>query len=693
MVDDLALIDCGSGAALRPSALQWLVDLPRTTKGAVMMTADLCSIPLALWSAISLRLGSVHHGEHAAHWLYILAAASSIAMFLRLGLYRAVLRYIAVRAVLTICAGVFCSLVLTVAADHVVFGGVVPVSAWVIYFLIAMLYVWGSRTLLRSIVDLRLQPRSRVIIYGAGDAGVSLAIALRKNPRFRPIAFVDDDPDRHRTLVAGLEVFPPEKLDELVARARARHALLALPSAPRSRRNQVVFRLLALGLRVQSVPDLSDIVAGRAAVDQVQNIDIAEVLGRDPVPPRTDLLAGCIQDKVVMVTGAGGSIGSELCRQIVRLGPRRLVLFELSELALYSIHRELSQAMEGLGSRLEVVPLLGNAHQKQRIAQVMQTYGVQTVYHAAAYKHVPIVEQNVVQGVYNNVVATFHAAEAAAEAGVETFVLVSTDKAVNPTNVMGATKRVAELVLQAMHQRGFSTKFCMVRFGNVLDSSGSVVPLFREQILRGGPVTVTHPEVMRYFMTIPEAAQLVIQAGSMAHGGEVFVLDMGEPIRIVDLARRMIGLMGLTLRDEENTQGDIAIEFTGLRPGEKLFEELLLGDNVTRTEHPMILRAREYALPWKHVRRLLDELISAAKTFDCRKAIWLLSDAVAEYLAAPELADLVATRRIELGLDADNVTELPARSRSRESERTSAPPPRRAASASERAPAIPKPPT
>jgi FlaA1/EpsC-like NDP-sugar epimerase len=641
--------------------VQRIVGLSRPAKRAIMVCADLCTIPLALWSAIGLRLGSFDHAGHDSAWLYCVAALSSVPIFARFGLYRAVLRYIAGRAVLAILVGVSTSVIITLAADKLLLGRLVPNSAYVIYFLIAMLYVWGSRTVVRHFLELARGPRTRVLIYGAGESGVSLAMALAKNPEFQPIAFVDDDRKYHRSTLHGLEVFPPHMLEALIARFSVSRVLLALPSMPRSKRSEIIKGLLTFGVHVQTVPDFSDIVSGRAQVDEVHDLDISDLLGRDPVPPHIDLLAACITGKVVMVTGAGGSIGSELCRQIIKLKPTRLVLIELSELALYSIDREMRQIAEALPEPVEIVGLLGNAHQKQRIRDVMHTYAVQTVYHAAAYKHVPIVEQNVVQGIYNNIMATFHAAEAAAETGVETFVLISTDKAVNPTNVMGATKRIAELVLQGMHQRGFTTKFCMVRFGNVLDSSGSVVPLFRTQILQGGPITVTHPEVMRYFMTIPEAAQLVIQAGSMAHGGEVFVLEMGQPLRIVDLARRMVNLMGMTVRDEGNPTGDIAIEFTGLRPGEKMFEELVLGDNVTRTDHPMILRAREYALPWKHVRKLLDDLNTAAKAFDCRRAIWLLADAVAEYQPSPEFVDLVANRRISLGLDADNVTELPTR--------------------------------
>ena len=351
-------------------------------------------------------------------------------------------------------------------------------------------------------------------------------------------------------------------------------------------------------MHVQSLPNLSDLISGKAQINELCDVDVGDLLGRDPVPPQPKLFGLCIRGKCVLVTGAGGSIGSELCRQIVRLSPSRLVLFEMSELALYNIERELEEIAAHERLDVEIVPLLGNAHHRHRVREVLTAFGVQTIYHAAAYKHVPIVEYNVVEGIHNNVISTWYTAEAALETGVETFVLISTDKAVNPANVMGATKRLAELVLQALQERTTHTRFCMVRFGNVLASSGSVVPLFQEQIRRGGPVTVTHPDVIRYFMTIPEAAQLVIQAGSMAKGGDVFVLDMGRPVRIDDLARRMVNLMGLTVRDANDPDGDIEIEYTGLRTAEKLFEELLIGTNVTGTDHPMILRAMEHRLAW-----------------------------------------------------------------------------------------------
>ncbi|HEY1283634.1 MAG TPA: nucleoside-diphosphate sugar epimerase/dehydratase, partial [Steroidobacteraceae bacterium] len=415
--------------------------------------------------------------------------------------------------------------------------------------------------------------------------------------------------------------------------------------ASRRRRREILTSLEPLGIHVQSLPDLSDIIAGKASIDELHEVEVGDLLGRDPVPPNPQLFGSCIRGKCVMVTGAGGSIGSEICRQILRLAPRRLVLFEMSELALYNIQRELEELCAREGLTLEILPLLGNAHHRHRVREVIGTCGVQTIYHAAAYKHVPIVEHNIVEGIHNNVISTWYTAEAALESGVETFVLISTDKAVNPANVMGATKRLAELVLQALQERSTATRFCMVRFGNVLASSGSVVPLFREQIRRGGPVTVTHPDVIRYFMTIPEAAQLVIQAGSMAKGGDVFVLDMGRPVRIDDLARRMISLMGLTVRDATNPEGDIEIEYTGLRTAEKLFEELLIGTNVTGTDHPMIMRAMEHSLPWTRMQQLLNDLLVALASFDCRRALALLTESVAEYRAVHAISDYVWTRK------------------------------------------------
>jgi FlaA1/EpsC-like NDP-sugar epimerase len=441
-----------------------------------------------------------------------------------------------------------------------------------------------------------------------------------------------------------------------------------MPSASRRRRREILTALEPLGLHVQSLPHLTDLIAGKARIDELRDVEVGDLLGRDPVPPNPRLFGSCIRGKCVLVTGAGGSIGSELCRQIMQLSPTRLVLFEMSEIALYTIERELNEIATRDRLTVELVPLLGNAHHRQRVREVLAAYNVQTVYHAAAYKHVPIVEHNVVEGVHNNVISTWYTAEAAIETGVETFVLISTDKAVNPANVMGATKRLAELVLQGLQERTSSTRFCMVRFGNVLASSGSVVPLFQEQIRRGGPVTVTHPDVIRYFMTIPEAAQLVIQAGSMAKGGDVFVLDMGRPVRIDDLARRMVNLMGLTVRDADFPEGDIEIEYTGLRTAEKLFEELLIGTNVTGTDHPMILRAMEHRLPWLRMQQVLNDLLVALSTFDCHRALAVLVESVAEYNSQGlEIRDHVWTRKQSLPHSADvKIADFAAKRRSSE---------------------------
>jgi FlaA1/EpsC-like NDP-sugar epimerase len=612
----------------------------RRFKQALMITADLVAIPAALWTAVVLRFGGYPVPEHPLGALTIVALLSAIPLFAGLGLYRAVVRFLGLHAALLIVTGVGLSAIVLVAAN---FSGLVnpfPPAVFAIYFSSATLYVGCSRFAAREFLRLRISFEN-VFIYGAGAAGAQLCSSLRTRGQFRPVAFVDDSPSLQGVRIAGLRVYSPERMAELRRDLGGNIVLLAMPSTSRRRRAEIVDRLGAMSFKVQTVPEIAEIIAGNARLEEVRDIDVHDLLGRNPVPPNPALLSACIRGKSIIVTGAGGSIGSELCRQVMELSPRRLVLLEVSELALYEIERELRSLNARYGNRIELVALLGNAHHKQRMREIFTTFGVQTVYHAAAYKHVPIVEHNMIEGVHNNIFATYNTAEAAMECRVETFVLISTDKAVNPTNVMGCTKRVAEMVLQGLHQRGTGTRFCMVRFGNVLESSGSVVPLFREQIREGGPITVTHPDVIRYFMTIPEAAQLVIQAGSMGSGGDVFVLDMGSPVRIADLAKRMIQLAGYTVRDEQHPDGDIEIRFTGLRPAEKLFEELLIGKNVTGTEHPRILRAMEHSLPWEQVKHVLDELAQCSIRFDCERAREILLRAVPEYQPTDRVQDHV----------------------------------------------------
>jgi FlaA1/EpsC-like NDP-sugar epimerase len=630
-----------------------------------MVGTDLVMIPAAFYSAMSLRLGSLEHLDVTGIWPYFAVLLTALPVFVRLGLYRAVVRYIGGRAILAVLAGVTLSTLLMLALNLVLEPRAIPFTALVIYWALALIYVAGSRSLVRQLFfsyGLKVRAPEQVAIYGAGEAGARLSALLRGGAEFEPVAFIDDKRAMQGSHINGVTVFGPGALPKLIRDHAVNRVLLALPTAPRRRRQEILASLEPLGIRVQSVPEMLDVISGRARIDDLHDVDVTDLLGRDPVAPDPALFKSCVEGKSVMVTGAGGSIGSELCRQILTLGPRRLVLFEISELALYTIDQELRKVVVRDGLQVEILPLLGNAHHRFRVREVMLSCGVQTVYHAAAYKHVPIVEHNLVEGLHNNVISTWYTAEAALEAEVESFVLISTDKAVNPANIMGATKRFAELILQGMQARSAKTRFCMVRFGNVLDSSGSVVPLFREQIRMGGPVTVTHPEVTRYFMTIPEAAQLVIQAGAMGKGGDVFVLDMGQPVRIDDLARRMISLMGLTVRDASNPEGDIEIHYTGLRTAEKLFEELLIGSTVTGTEHPRIMRAIEHSLPWDRMQQLLDDLLIALASFDCRRAVARLTDAVAEYEMTGEIQDYVWNRKALIPIRPDaKVAVIPRR--------------------------------
>tara|TARA_Y100001001_G_scaffold11973_2_gene10951 strand:+ start:149 stop:2101 length:1953 start_codon:yes stop_codon:yes gene_type:complete len=569
----------------------------RWQKRGIMMITDALILPLLLWGAYALRFSTLQPVVHDT-WLFPIAALTSVAMLYVCGFYRSILRYLGSEAAWSIVTGMAAS-VITLAAMSYMVPAEVPRSIFVIYWLLGTMYLGASRFLARRFlfrVMAGYLNRERVAVFGAGEAGAQLVAALQSGRELNPVLVVDDDPGKQGSLLCGVPVVNRQGLQAKAKQGAVTTVLLALPTLPRHRRMALVNWLEQLDIRVQTVPTFNDIASGRARLDEIQDVAIEDLLGRDTVPPRLDLLSRCISGKHVLVTGAGGSIGSELCRQIVKLAPARLVLLEQSEVALYDIERELRGLIEQSGRDTTLVPMLGSVVNRGHVQRLCRENRIDTLYHAAAYKHVPIVEANPAAGVRNNIIGTLAAAEGAEAAGVKHFILVSTDKAVRPTNVMGATKRFAEMVLQTMAARGSETVFSIVRFGNVLGSSGSVVPLFRDQIRQGGPVTVTHPEVVRYFMTIPEASQLVIQAGAMAKGGEVFVLDMGEPVRILDLAQTMIRLMGLSVRDESNPEGDIDIVFSGLRPGEKLFEELLIGDASVGTEHEMIMQAHEETL-------------------------------------------------------------------------------------------------
>lgn len=615
-------------------ALRFLGSLPRPAKRLITIALDLVVLPAALWSAFALRLGTLTPSIEPFWWLFVVVPVMTVPILKMAGLYREVLRYMSLYAGVAILKGVTLSaLILAVAALLGEARGL-PRSVLILYWMIALLYVGGSRIFLRAVLQALIsRPRGRepVIIYGAGAAGAQLANALDLGESYLPVALVDDDRSLCGSHVRGLKVHPPAALEALIERLGVRYVLLALPAASRERRRAIVRWLAPFSVHVKTVPNLNDIVSGRARLDELRDIQIEDLLGRDPVEPDQELLQACIRGKSVLVTGAGGSIGGELCRQIVHLAPQLLVLYEISEFALYQIERELRAQLERDGLTVELIPVLGSVQDRERLQLLMEALSVATVYHAAAYKHVPLVESNGLEGVRNNTLGTWHTAMAAGAAGVETFVLVSTDKAVRPTSVMGASKRLAELILQGLAQEGGATLFCMVRFGNVLGSSGSVVPLFREQIRQGGPLTVTHPDITRYFMTIPEAASLVLQAGAMAEGGDVFVLDMGEPVKVVELGRQMIRLMGYEPREANTPDGEIELCFTGLRPGEKLYEELLIGDSVCATRHPMIMRATESSLPWVQVEALMWRLDDAYQRFDCSEMHAVLVESVAGF--------------------------------------------------------------
>ena len=621
------------------------IPLSRSVKQILLMISD--SVLLVVTLGLSMALiGQDFFAHNQSFYFYlVLAIISSILLFGKLGLYRALLLYMGLQAVLILLKGV--SLAVALVAGALIISGNQPDSSYSlfgIYWMMALLCIGGSRFAAKIALQALIQnfrPKEPVIIYGAGSSGMQLVAALLSGDQYLPVAFVDDGPEIIGSTVHGIRVYSPNSLYELIESFAVRKILLAIPSATHAERKEILNRLEHLPVHVKTVPDLFDMVAGKVGVDQIRDVDIEDLLGRDTVPPNPKLLGACITGQSVMVTGAAGSIGAELCRQIIRMRPSRLVLLDNFEYGLYEIERELQDSQIDLeqASKVELIALLGSVCNKQLLGNAMASFRVDTVYHAAAYKQVPMVEKNIVEGVQNNIFGTLVSARAAVGHNVKNFVFISTDKAVRPTNVMGATKRFAEQVLQAMAQRGGDTKFSMVRFGNVLGSSGSVVPLFRGQITQGGPVTVTHPEVTRYFMTVQEAAQLVIQAGSMARGGDVFVLDMHEPIKIVDLAKKMIHLMGYDVKDENSYRGDIAIEYTGLRPGEKLYEELLIGESVTGTDHPKILRAEEEFLPWESLQSLIERMQTASQELDLKAVRDILIEAVNGFEPGEQVSD------------------------------------------------------
>jgi FlaA1/EpsC-like NDP-sugar epimerase len=629
-------------------SMRWLrarlLTLPRGAKQSLMILADVTAYAVAVAAVLWGVAGPI--STSSPGWVvYLLAGLIAVPVFWLFGLYASIIRYVGIELFRT---GLLATLVVTVVWVAVCFtGGLIsdPYRMGLNLWALSLILIVGGRFVARFALLRTNVHREEVIIYGAGDAGALLIANLLADDDYLPVALVDDDPSLHDKRIQGLRIYSPDRLQDLVTQRNVKSVLLAIPSASRRERRAVLEKIAEIPIRVESIPGIRDLVSGNAGVDELRSVGVKDLLGREEVAPNTGLMGRSISGKTVMVTGAGGSIGAELCRQILMQRPSMLVLFEIAEPALYEIDRTLREyaGKKDIGS--EIVALLGSVTDQHRLHDVMTSFGVETVFHAAAYKHVPIVEHNLLEGVRNNVLGTWYTVQAASEAKVGSFVLISTDKAVNPTSIMGATKRLAELVLQASQEQHADTCFSMVRFGNVLESSGSVVPLFKEQIQNGGPVTVTHRDIIRYFMTIPEAAQLVIQAGAMADGGDVFVLDMGDPVKIDDLAHLMISLMGLTVRDRNRPDGDIEIVYTGSRPAEKLYEELLIGSNVTGTEHPRILRAAEHALEYDTIVEIVDALQAAINAGDCAAARELLIQSVKEYTPAEAISDLVWSGR------------------------------------------------
>ena len=626
--------------------LDYLVfELSRPLKRIANLIIDTILITGAFFFAYWTRLGKITSFDNYQIWLALSCTlVVTLIAFIKLGLYRAVLRYISFKALAMIATGALISSISLVLFSFFI-DSFIPRTVPLIYFSYVFLLCGGVRMLVRYYIGLLLDKNNEsVLIYGAGSNGRQLSVMLKHAYRYRIRGFIDDNTKLHGTYLLGNKIFSPKDISKLVQKYNIKVILLAIPSASRRERKAIIDSLIPLKIKVQTIPDMEEILQGNAKIDELREVKIEDLLGREPVLPNQELLQKNILNKTVMVTGAGGSIGSELCRQIILNKPNILILFEISEFSLYSIHQELLEIIKKNNLSTIIHPILGNVQDIERLDRVLAHFNIDTIYHAAAYKHVPLVEYNIIEGIRNNIFGTYNVAKCAADHNVKSFVLISTDKAVRPTNTMGASKRMAELCLQAFSEqlKNSQTCFSMVRFGNVLGSSGSVIPLFRKQILKGGPITVTHPDIIRYFMTIPEAAQLVIQAGSMAKGGDVFILDMGEPVKIVDLAKNLIQLSGLSVKDEKNPKGDIEIAYTGLRPGEKLYEELLIGgDNVTKTVHSRIMTAEEEYLPFEQLSNVLVELEQACKRADYMAIRQILLSAPTGFQPTTEIVDVL----------------------------------------------------
>jgi FlaA1/EpsC-like NDP-sugar epimerase len=610
--------------------------IPGSIKLMIVLAYDLFAISSAFFLSYFIRVG--FEGIHIS-WpemaVFSLVTLSTLVLFYSFDVYNSIVRYFNAKAFIKVQSLLIVTTIIFYFSGFI-FEAFVPRSVPIVFLALTSVMIAGARGLV-GIIDNKkwFDEREGVVIYGASNAGRQLVNALSLGNKYQPLAVIDEKKRYQGRTVLGLKIFPHFKVNQLVKKYGQFKVLIAIPQVDPIRLKQIVSLLEPHALELLIVPSMSDIVSGKRTIDELREVSVDELLGRKTVEPIPELLSANINDKIVMVSGAGGSIGKELCRQIAQHNPSKLILLDVSEAFLYEIHQELTEFLSETHNDLIVEPLIGNVQNGMLMKHIFHKYQIQTIYHAAAYKHVPMVEHNVIAGVTNNVLGTNEIAQAAIFCEVETFVLISTDKAVRPTNVMGATKRLAELILQGLAKQEHSTRFVMVRFGNVLGSSGSVVPLFKKQIKKGGPITITHPDIIRYFMTIPEAAQLVLQAGAMGSGGDVFVLDMGNPVKIIDLAHKMTHLMGLTIQDESNPDGDIAIQFSGLRPGEKLYEELLIDDHAKKTLHKRILSANEPSLPWAEVTKIISNLDDAMREEDVSKIRQLLIDAPLGYQPNP----------------------------------------------------------